>query len=371
MKGLYVAFQPLIKGTGISDKIVAECEGLRMAGLDVDFCYQKKNGDVFKYYLNGSPFYSIGKGLKAHLRLYYKYNPIVKYVKEKNIKFIYIRYIQLANPFFNRFLRQIKKCGAIIYLEIPTYPYDGEYTQGFLKKTQKKIEKRYRTFFKQYVDRIVTFTDLTSIYGISTVNISNGLDMEKTPLRIVERHNGINLVGVAMLSKWHGFDRVIEGLHQYYLNGGKEEVHFYIIGAGDQIISEYSSLVEKYSLGDFVHFEGIKSGNELNPYFNKADIAIGCLACHRKNVKSVKSLKNVEYAARGIIFTYSENNADFDTSPFVLKQKPDDTPIDIDLLISFFKKNNILPSEIRKTVEIKLSWNHQMKIVVESINIMQ
>ena len=371
MKGLFIAFQPLKIGTGISDKIVAEYEGLRIAGLDMDFCYQLKDGNVINYYINGNPFYSIGKGLKAHLRLYYKYGPIIKYIKKKGIEFVYIRYIQLANPFFNSFLKQIKKCGAIVYLEIPTYPYDGEYTQGLLKNTQKKIEREYRGNFRKYVDRIVTFTDLTSIFGIPTVNISNGLDMEKTPLRIVESHNEINLVGVAMLSKWHGFDRVIEGMHLYYSNGGKEKVHFYIIGAGVQIIKEYTNLVDKYSLGDFVHFEGIKSGNELNSYFNRADLAIGCLACHRKNVNSVKSLKNVEYAARGIMFTYSENNEDFDTKPYVLKQKPDETPIDIDSLISFIKKNNIIPSDIRKSVESELSWNHQMKIVVESREMLQ
>ena len=370
IKGLYIAFQPLVRGTGISDKIVAECEGLRNAALDMDFCYQIKDGDVFNYYLNNKPFYSIGKGFKAHIGLYYNYGPIYEYIKENKISFVYIRYIQIANPFFNSFIRKIKKSGAVVYLEIPTYPYDGEYTQGILKNLQKKIEKRYRSFFKKYVDRIVTFTDKSSIFGIPSVNISNGLDMEKVPVRKEKKHSGINLVGVAMLSKWHGFDRIIEGMHTYYQNGGNEQIHFYIIGGGDTIISEYSNLVEKYKLGENVHFEGIKSGRELDPYFDNADIAIGCLACHRKNVKSVKSLKNVEYAARGIVFTYSEDNADFDNSPYVLKQKPDETPIDINALISFVKECKMTPSEIRKTVEERLSWNYQMKIVAESINLL-
>lgn len=101
--------------------------------------------------------------------------------------------------------------------------------------------------------------------------------------------------------------------------------------------------------------------------FPIADIAIGCLACHRKKVKSVKSLKNVEYAARGVLFTYSENNADFDTCPYILKQNPDETPIVIESLISFIKENRIPPIEIRQSVDPKLSWRHQMEIVSESI----
>lgn len=332
------------------------------------FCYQRVENGIFNYYIDNTVLYSLGSGIKAHLGLYYNYRPILEYVKREKIEFVYIRYIQIANPFFNLFVKKIKNSGAVVYMEIPTYPYDDEYNQGILKKIQKKIEKRYRLYFKQYVDRIVTFTDMSSIFSIPTVNISNGLDMEKVLLREEKKHDGINLVGVAMLCKWHGFDRIIEGMHLYYQNGGAQKVHFYIIGGGDTIISEYSNLVEKYKLDDYVHFEGIKSGRELDPYFDIADIAIGCLACHRKNVISVKSLKNVEYAARGILFTYSENNADFDSCPYVLKQEPDETPIDINTLISYIKENKITPSEIRKTVEENLSWNYQMKIVVESIS---
>lgn len=368
MKGLFLATQPIFShGSGISEKICSQVESLRKAGLDMRFCYQRVENSIFNYYIDNTLLYSLGSGIKAHFGLYYNYRSILEYVKREKIEFVYIRYIQLANPFYNKFLRNIKNTGAIVYLEIPTFPYDGEYTVGLIKKIQKKIEKVYRRRFYKYVDRIVTFAEKETIFNISTVRISNGVNMDKIPERMVIEHKGINLVGVAMLSMWHGYDRLIEGLHNYYMNGGDVDVQFFIVGDGGTVLSDYKERVDRYDLNSHIHFEGVKSGSELDEYFDSADMAIGCLACHRKNVISVKSLKNVEYAARGIVFCYSEMNSDFDKAPYVLKLPADETPIDVSKLIDFITNNKAAPCDIRKTVVNSLSWDAQMKVVEESI----
>ena len=365
MKGLFLATQPILsKGSGISEKIRSQAESLGNAGLDMRFCYQRVEYGIFNYYIDNTLLYSLGSGIKAHLGLYYNYSPILEYVKREKIEFVYIRYIQLANPFYNKFLRDIKNAGAIVYLEIPTYPYDGEYTVGLMKKIQKKIEKVYRQRFYKYVDRIVTFVEKDTIFNIPTVRISNGVNMDKIPERKVKEHKGINLVGVAMLCKWHGYDRLIEGIHDYYKNGGTVDVQFFIVGDGGTVLSDYQERVDRYKLNSHIHFEGVKSGSELDDYFDNADMAIGCLACHRKNVKSVKSLKNVEYAARGIVFCYSEENSDFDNAPYVLKIPADESPIDVPQILEFIDHHQFQPEEIRKTVE-NLSWKIQMQKVID------
>ncbi|WP_027450968.1 glycosyltransferase [Xylanibacter brevis] len=369
MKGLFLATQPILsQGSGISEKIRSQVESLKKAGLDMRFCYQRVENGIFNYYIDNTILYSLGSGIKAHLGLYHNYRPILEYVKKEKIEFVYIRYIQIANPFYNKFLHDVKNAGAVVYLEIPTYPYDGEYTVGVMKKIQKKIEKVYRQRFYKYVDRIVTFVEKDTIFDIPTVRISNGVNMDKIPERKVKEHKGINLVGVAMLSKWHGYDRLIEGIHDYYKNGGTVDVQFFIVGDGGTVLSDYQERIERYELSSHVHFEGVKSGSELDDYFDNADMAIGCLACHRKNVKSVKSLKNVEYAARGIVFCYSEENSDFDNASYVLKIPADETPIDVPKLIDFITNNKETPCEIRKTVVNSLSWDAQMKVVEESIH---
>ena len=125
------------------------------------------------------------------------------------------------------------------------------------------------------------------------------------------------------------------------------------------------NLVKKYNLRDYISFYGEQYGKSLDALFETADLAIGCLGCHRKKIKEISSLKNVEYAARGIPFIYSEQNLDFDNMPYVKKELPDDSPINIQELVEWRKKVNIQPSEIRCTVEPALSWEQQMKKVTD------
>lgn len=369
MKALFLATQPMVIGSGISHKIKTQYEAFVNNGIDMVFCHQKLEADgSMSYYIGDEFLCSMGKGFKAHLALYYKYNEIYRYIANNQIEFVFIRYIQLANPFYNDFLRKLNKHGVKIYIEIPTYPYDGEYTIGLVKKLQKGIEKMYRNRLRKYVDRIVTYSLDKEIFGIPTIHISNGIDMAGTSLRKPIEHNAFNLIGVAMIKKWHGFDRIIEGMKNYYKNGGKKDVHFYIIGNGDESLEEYKTLVNRYHLCDKVHFEGVKKTDELDWYFDMSDLAIGCLACHRKNVTYVKSLKNIEYAARGIAFTYSEINDDFDNQEYVIKQIPDESPIDIEQLIQFTNKiKNISSRDIRNSVERKLSWNTQIGTICNTI----
>ena len=111
---------------------------------------------------------------------------------------------------------------------------------------------------------------------------------------------------------------------------------------------------------------GPKSGKELDEYFAWADIAIGSLGCHRKNIVETKTLKNVEYAMRGLPIIYSEKNNDFDNMDYVLKVSANDNPVNVDDIISFMHNNNFSPSAIRQSVQ-HLTWNNQMKNVFQNI----
>ena len=67
----------------------------------------------------------------------------------------------------------------------------------------------------------------------------------------------------------------------------------------------------------------------LDQLFSKADMGIGSLGRHRSGITHIKTLKNREYAARGIPFVYSEIDADFDHCNYVLKVPANETPINI------------------------------------------
>ena len=114
------------------------------------------------------------------------------------------------------------------------------------------------------------------------------------------------------------------------------------------------------------YFHGTLFGDELTKVFNQCQFAIGSLGRHRSDITVIKTLKNREYATRGIPFIYSEQDSDFDHQPYVLKASADETPIDIQRILDFMDHFTMKPDEIRRTVE-HLTWKIQMQRVVDNI----
>jgi hypothetical protein len=176
---------------------------------------------------------------------------------------------------------------------------------------------------------------------------------------------------VAEVHFWHGFDRLIAGLGEYYRKTDrKKDVFFHIVGGvwktemyNDEHAPGFSELIEKYGIADKVVFHGTLFGDELNEVFAQSSFAIGSLARHRSGISDIKTLKNREYASRGLPFVYSENDSDFDNQPYVFKVPADESPIDIARIVAFEEQLSMTPLEIRQTVE-HLSWKVQMQEVV-------
>ena len=104
----------------------------------------------------------------------------------------------------------------------------------------------------------------------------------------------------------------------------------------------------------------------MTQVFNQCQFAIGSLGRHRSGITVIKTLKNREYATRGIPFIYSETDSDFDSQPYVLKAPADESPIDIQQIVDFVNHFTMRPEEVRKTVE-HLTWKIQMQKVVDAI----
>ena len=100
-------------------------------------------------------------------------------------------------------------------------------------------------------------------------------------------------------------------------------------------------------------------------------VGIASLGRHRNGIDRIKTLKNREYAARGIPFVYSETDDDFDTMPYVMKAPADDSPLDIAALLRFADGVTLPAEGIRATVEQILSWDAQMARVVSHIQSVQ
>jgi glycosyltransferase involved in cell wall biosynthesis len=180
------------------------------------------------------------------------------------------------------------------------------------------------------------------------------------------------LIGVAEVHPWHGFDRLIKGLGEYYrqqpvANSNKPDVFFHVVGGvSESMMHDFQTIIHEYNIEQYVVFHGKLFGDELTAVFNQCQFAIGSLARHRSGITRIKTLKNREYAARGIPFIYSEEDSDFDQQPYVLKAPADDSPVEICQILDFLNRSSMSPDDIRRTVSL-LAWKYQMKRVIDGI----
>lgn len=377
MNILYLTYHGLSEHSGISKKMIAQVEGLRQNGHDVHFCtYIIDEQGQRKRMVNDTCIENYGTGTWAKIKKRFCYGSIVRYAKEHNIKFVYIRSFNNANPMTVRLVRKLKKAGMKVVMEIPTYPYDKEYDSASWRiKANLFIDKLFRKQLAKKTDRIVTFSDVETIFGQKTIRISNGIDFEQIPIRFQKSPvtNEIHLIGVAEVHYWHGFDRLIAGIGKYNQQYHDVKVHFHIVGGignGEMNGNEYSPgfkpFIDKYNIDKYIHFHGQMYGDNLNKLFEKCDFAIGSLGRHRTGIDKIKTLKNREYAARGIPFIYSETDEDFEHMPYILKAPADESPININRLLDFYLNNQFDANEIRNSIK-HLSWKEQMKKVLDEI----
>ena len=380
MKILFLVYHGFSEHSGISKKIHYQVKGLRENGHDVRLCYYgfAENGHRCRY-IDDKVIADYGTGMLAGARQRIGYSCIYDYCVREKIEFVYARCFQNANPVLTRFFKKLRKAGIHAVTEIPTYPYDHEF-DGFplMVKAGLFVDKMYRNSLSRRMDAIVTFSDAEKIFGQKTIRISNGVDFDSIPLHqpsaIGHRPSELHLIGVAEVHIWHAFDRVIAGIGEYYKHGGKREVYFHIVG-GVHPAERYKpcqwhpglqAIIDKYGIQDRIIFHGTMFGDELTAVFNQCQFAIGSLGRHRSGITVIKTLKNREYATRGIPFIYSEQDSDFDNQPYVLKAPADESPTDIQQIIDFMEHFQMKPEEIRKTVE-HLTWKIQMQKVIDAV----
>lgn len=375
MKILFLVYHGFSEVSGISKKIHYQVKGLRENGYEVHLCYYDfdVNGHRCRY-VDDKVIKDYGTGTIAGLRQRIDFDCIYDYCKENGIQFVYARCFQNASPFLIRFFKRLKKLGIKAVTEIPTYPYDQEFeTFSRQERLGLKIDQMFRNRLYREQSAVVTFSDAETIFGQRTIRISNGVDFDSIPLHHFQPvDEAIHLIGVAEVHLWHGYDRLIAGLGEYYKKvENPRNIIFHIVGGIDPFDlygqGDYpgiQTLIDQYGIQEHVVFHGQLFGDELNKVFNQSCFAIGSLARHRSGITYIKTLKNREYATRGIPFIYSEIDSDFEDKSYIVKAKPDESPIDVQQIVDFIESHHFNPSEIRKTVE-NLTWKIQMKRVVD------
>lgn len=274
-----------------------------------------------------------------------------------DVDYIYIRWEPESYPFI-RFLGRIRKKNPAckIIMEIGTYPYEKE-----LKKFSNPVtiirNKIYRTFLKKYIDLITIYTDFDSLFGIRTLKLVNTIDVRNviTPKRLYYRNdNVINVIAVASIAYYYGFDRFIRGLSAYYKSDHPYyKVYLHLVGQSadnSNTLDELKELCKNLDISQYVIFYGFRSGKDLDDIYEKADIGIDVLGGHRKGDIWFGTLKSREYMCKGIPFIteYPLPNEIAPIKKYILNTPADESDIDIQHIVDFFL--SIKDKESRKDV---------------------
>ena len=354
--------------SGICKKINEQRSAMESYGYNVALTYIK---NLTPYINIDGKDIKIGKQTSNMLKVYMA-KCIRKWLETGNNEFYacYIRY-GWADGQFYKLVKFLKDNNIKTVMEIPTYPYDGELINGIKDKIVLNLDRKYRLKLYKYIDRIVTYSDDDKIFGIDTIRTTNGIDYESVKLsKGVCADDTIDLIAVAGLAYWHGYDRLITSIGEYYKNGGKRSILFHIVGDGSET-QKYKQIAEKYDISDKIIFYGFKSGEELDKIYDKCDIGVDSLGLYRKNVEFVSSLKAKEYGARGlpVITTYPIDVYDKDFE-YQLIMENSDADIEIKKIIEFYDyikekyENGINIQDVIRNAGIKKA---SMKATFENI----
>lgn len=354
----------IVKGKNhIFDKLNAQYVALKNLNLNVDFVYIDENYNII---LNKTIIGHVFSRIGIQFLFFSKLKQVIHMNK---YDFIYIRNPFLLNQisYFN-FLRTAKIKKIKVVLEIPTYPYEKE-INGILSKFILITEKIFQSKLKKYISLIVySGNSYEKIYGIKSIQLSNVANSDLIPISKTNNNSDseiLKLIGVSSCHDYHGYDRIIEGLHLY--NNSGIHIEFHIIGDGPEL-TKYRNLLEKYKLYDKVFLHGKVYGNDLNTLFDGMDIGVSCLGMHRIGLESGSPLKSAEYALRGIPFLLAYNDPFFSNQNFCCNLPADETPILFDDIIHWFSNNTFKRSEIRELTKTNVSWEKQFDNLISTIN---
>jgi hypothetical protein len=309
--------------------------------------------------------------------LYVLYKNLYKNIlnDENNLDFVYIRRGMPMNRAFLALLKRIKTNNhqCKILFEIPTYPYDKEH-KTFLSRCGLLIDKIYRNQLQKYIDKIVTVSNDDVIFAIPTIKIKNGIRCADIPIRKqLQKHFGLHFIVVAQFAFYHGYERLIAGLSNYYKKN-QDKIYIHFVGDGTEIV-KYKALVQKYSIEEYCVFYGTLHDHALTDVFNKCDLGICSLGVHRIGLNLGSFLKSREYLARGLpIISSTKIDVIPSNFKYCLYVPEDESAINIEHVVAFYTNLLIeqtvpeMISEIRRFAEENCDISKTMMPVIEYIS---
>jgi glycosyltransferase involved in cell wall biosynthesis len=276
-----------------------------------------------------------------------------------------ILYMRFHYPFFRwwYFIQKKRKCKIVFEhqsLETHEYIMKGKYFYPI-------FDYIFGGSIRRHCDGIVGVTEEITDYQVKRsgdgkkphITIGNGINVDTVPIKTSFPFSDfqLHLLCVTNVTKWHGLDRIIQGISNYK---GRTKIHLHIVGGGEEIPA-LEKIVKDLSITDAVSFYGPLYGKDLDDMFNRCDIAVGTLGIHRKCLHEASTLKAREYCARGIPFIEGTCDLDFPPAfPYSLHIPADESPVDMTDVIRFAKtvySDLSFPIKMRDYAKKSLDWS--------------
>lgn len=315
------------------------------------------------------------KGSPRHAWLFFVCSDLrlLRQIDFSSYQFILIRHMP-THPGFILFLHHLKRKypHLEIILDFPTWPYDRELGRGLRGHLLLWLDRCYRHQLRRYASLALHIGPELHIWGIPTLRISNGIQPDDFPPKMssnVGKHS-LALIFVGNIAHWHGLDRILLGLMEYYT--GEEDravrVSLTIIGQGDAS-EAVQNLARHWGVEEYVNFAGTQNAQQIRCYYEKSDLAIGSLALHRIGLSGGTPLKHREYCAAGLPFVFAGTDFDFGLDfPYALQVPADDTPLDITAVCRFYQNIAQEPNfqkQMQAFARNKLSWKAKVQPIVD------
>lgn len=311
---------------GVSNKIHAQVKAFDDAGFETDVVSADSDDRFMTKMKRRIPFMSDGFDWSS--------------IDASSYDALYIRRPNYISVEFLDFLKNARSenDALVIILEIPTYPYDNE--RKTLKSYPVHLKDRlHRKKLAKYVDRIADLSGAREVFGIPTIHISNGIDMDRLSARAPRDDDGsFVMVCAASFSLWHGIDRLLVGMSDYYSRGGSKAMLLHLAGEGPEQ-GRLKSMVSELSLSERVMFHGMCDQDALDRIYAQSDVGIASLGLHRIGIESSSTLKSREYLAKGIPFVYSGEIDVFQDEPvdFCFQAPSDDSAVNMGQIVEYFE----------------------------------
>ena len=371
MNILFSAFINPERKSGVDKKIYGQIKAFKKLGHQVWYFTFRNNYIVLHHNDEEQALFTVQKNPIGY------YLAIEKAVRQvatgkDRIKFdaIYIRRI-FCTPFHLKTLKMLKEQGMVTVEEIPTYPYDNlnkNFKNPFYKAAAR-IDIWCRGGFKKYLDRFTTYTYDEVIFDVPALCLDNGIDFDNVNfIPTVFPEDRVDMIAVSAMAFWHGYERVIEGLAEYYAQSPEREVYFHLVGSGMED-AFYKELTAKYNLEKYVIFHGHMISDDLADVFKQCQIAFGSLGYYKANMALSSPLKNREYMAMGkpYIFGHEENDPNVPKS-VSLQISNDATPVNINTVLDFYDNVRKIPdvsAMMHQYAKEHYGWDVQLKKVAD------